>query len=272
MTDRYVVFGNPVMHSKSPLIHMSFAKATGQDMDYGLMEAPLDGFKPSVLAFRAGGGKGGNVTAPFKIEAFELATQRMPRAEFSGAVNCLKFEGDAIVAENFDGLGLVNDFQRNLGVALAGKRILMLGAGGAARGALAPFLEARPAGLTLINRTVEKAETLARRFGSLGPIVAGGYPDIGAGPFDIVINATSASLRGERLPLADGVFKAAEVAYDLAYGRGLSPFLAQAKSNGVRIADGVGMLVEQAAEAFKWWRGVRPDTTEMIERLTVPLT
>jgi shikimate dehydrogenase len=272
MTDRYAVFGNPLSHSKSPFIHKSFAEATGQDMDYGLVEAPLDGFKKSLFAFRDGGGKGGNVTAPFKIGAFEVATRCMPRAEFAGAVNCLKFEGNEIIAENYDGVGLRNDIHRNLKMSVAGKRVLMLGAGGAARGALAPLLEAKPVLLTLINRTVEKAKLLNQRFGSLGPLVSGGYADIGPAKFDVVINATSASLRGESLPLPDSVFGEAELAYELCYGKGLTPFLTHAKKNKVRISDGVGMLVEQAAEAFEWWRDVRPRTDDVIKQLTVPLT
>jgi shikimate dehydrogenase len=272
MTDLYAVFGNPLGHTKSPLIHTDFAAQTEQDLRYIAIESPLDGFAADVEAFRTRGGKGINITAPFKLEAFALATERRQRAELAGATNALKFEGDRIIAENFDGVGLVRDIQQNLCTQIRGRRVLMLGAGGAARGAALPILEAGPVELTIINRTVSKAHALREKFGSYGKIRSGGYDDLSEGIFDIVINATSASLRGELPPITQAVFAQAGLAYELAYGKGLTPFLGVARQAGVdRLADGVGMLVEQAAEAFEWWRGVRPVTSAMIEKITVPL-
>ena len=272
MSDRYAVIGNPIGHSKSPLIHTAFAKATNQDLEYTAIEAQLDGFAAVVHAFRANGGKGLNVTVPFKLQAFELATDQLERAQLAGAANALKFERDRVFADNFDGVGLVNDIQRNLSVALKGKRVLLLGAGGAARGVLLPLLAERPAELAIANRTVEKAQELARTVGAGNRIVGCGYRDI-AGTFDIVVNATSASLKGELPPIVPAVFATDALAYEMVYGKGLTPFLRLAQNAGVkRLADGVGMLVEQAAEAFVWWRGVRPQTRTLIDKLTVPLT
>ena len=272
MTDRYAIFGNPAKHSKSPLIHAAYARETGQDLTYEIIEAPLDGFAAAVAAFRASGGRGGNVTMPFKLEAFALATDRSERARRAGAVNTLKFEGDRILAENFDGVGLVNDIERNQRRVLAGKRVLLLGAGGAVRGALLPFLEQKPALLMIANRTVAKAKNLGTEFAGLGPLETGGYDDIGDRAFDIVVNGTSASMRGELPPVTRAAFAPGCLAYDLVYGKGLSPFLGLARDAGAgKLADGVGMLVEQAAEGFLWWRGVRPTTRAVIEQLTVPL-
>ena len=272
MTDRYAIFGNPAKHSKSPAIHAAYARATGQDLTYEVIEAPVDGFAAAVAAFRASGGRGGNVTMPFKLEAFALATDLSERARLAGAVNTLKFDGDHIYADNVDGVGLVNDIQRNFGFPIAGRRVLLLGAGGAARGALLPILEQRPARLVIANRTVAKAKTLGEQFGRFGNLVTGGYSDLGDQAFDLVINATSASMRGELPPITRTAFAPGCLAYDLVYGRGLTPFLALARNAGAgRLADGVGMLVEQAAEGFAWWRGVRPETRAMIEALAVPL-
>jgi shikimate dehydrogenase len=273
MTDRYAVIGNPISHTKSPMIHGTFARATGQDIEYIALEGPLDGFESAVNEFRTAGGRGMNVTAPFKLQAFEMATDRLERAQLAGAANALKFEGARILADNFDGLGLVNDVQRNLGFALRGHRVLLMGAGGAARGALLPFLEQKPAALVVANRTVEKAQGLARQFSPRGNVRGCGYAELADEPFDIVVNATSASLRGELPPVSPSVFGDGCLAYELVYGKGLTPFLRLAQNAGAkRLADGVGMLVEQAAEAFAWWRGVRPDTRPLIDRLTVPLT
>ena len=272
MTDRYAIFGNPAKHSKSPLIHAAYARATGQDLRYEVIEAPLDGFAAAVAAFRTSGGRGGNVTMPFKLEAFALATDPSERARRAGAVNTLKFEGDRVYAENFDGVGLVNDIHRNLGRTLAGKRVLLLGAGGAVRGALLPFLEQRPAVLVVANRTLAKARTLGTEFAGLGPLETGGYDDLGDRAFDVVVNGTSASMRGELPPVTRAAFARDALAYDLVYGKGLSPFLRLARDAGAgKLADGVGMLVEQAAEGFLWWRGVRPETRPVIEQLAVPL-
>ncbi|MDM0038330.1 shikimate dehydrogenase [Variovorax sp. J22G21] len=272
MTDRYAVIGNPIGHSKSPLIHGSFAAATGQDIAYSAIEGPLDGFADTVHAFRAAGGFGMNITAPFKLQAFDLATDRLERAELAGATNALKFEGSRIYADNFDGVGLVNDITRNLGVAMKGARVLLLGAGGAARGALLPFLAQAPAELVVANRTVATAAGLAGKFAAHGRVVASGYAELAGQRFDMVINATSASLKAELPPLPAEALQGAGLAYELVYGKGLTPFLRLAQNAGVpRLADGVGMLVEQAAEAFVWWRGVRPDTRAVIDRMTIPL-
>jgi shikimate dehydrogenase len=273
MTDRYALFGNPAKHSKSPLIHGAYARATGQDLTYEIIEAPFDGFAAAIATFRAAGGRGGNVTMPFKLEAFALATDLSERARLAGAVNTLKFEGERIHADNFDGVGLVNDIKRNQGFPIEGRRVLLLGAGGAARGALLPILGERPAQLVVANRTVAKATALSESFAKFGTLVTGGYPDLGKQAFDIVINATSASMRGELPPVTRAAFASGSLAYDLVYGRGLAPFLALARDAGAaKLADGVGMLVEQAAEGFAFWRGVRPETRAMIETLSVPLS
>jgi shikimate dehydrogenase len=242
-------------------------------MVYELIESPLYGFADAIAKFRAQGGRGMNVTMPFKLEAFALATALSERARLAGAVNALRVEGDRLLAENFDGVGLANDIERNLGFRFAGRRVLLMGAGGAARGAVLPILEREPVLLTIANRTVSKAKALGERFSRFGPLVTGGYPDLGANAFDIVINATSASMRGELPPVTAAAFAPGSLAYELAYGKGLTPFLHLARDAGAqRLADGVGMLVEQAAEAFTWWRGVRPATRPVIEKLIVPLT
>ena len=270
--DRYAVIGNPIGHSKSPKIHNTFAASTGQALEYTAIEGQAETFEKTVRAFRENGGRGMNVTAPFKMQAFALATDRMERAQLAGAANALKFEGERIYADNFDGVGLVNDIQRNLGVSLAGKRVLMLGAGGAARGAVLPFLAQSPAELTIVNRDLDKARALVREAGSPANLRAVAYRDVADERFDVVVNATSASLRGELPPVAPRVFGEDALAYELVYGKGLTPFLRLAQNAGAsRLADGVGMLVEQAAEAFAWWRGVRPATQSMIASLTVPL-
>lgn len=272
MTDRYAVIGNPIAHSKSPLIHSAFAKATGQAMEYGAIQAPLEGFEPAVREFRQAGGRGLNVTAPFKLQACELASERSPDAELAGAANALKFEGERILAENFDGVGLVNDIQRNLGFALRGRRVLLVGAGGAARGALLPLLDEQPQALVIANRSGDKARALADRFADRGRLAGCDFAELGGERFDLVINATSASQQAAPLALPAHVFGEDCLAYELVYGKGLTPFLRSARAAGARqCADGVGMLVEQAAEAFVWWRGVRPETRPLIERLTVAL-
>lgn len=276
MTDRYAVIGNPIGHTKSPLIHATFARQTGQDIEYTAIEGRIGAFRDDAEAFRRAGGCGMNVTAPFKLDAFDYATDHSEQARLAGAANALKFEGEHVYAENFDGIGLVCDITHNLGCPLRGKRVLLLGAGGAARGALLPFLKQQPEQLLLVNRTVSKAQALFEQF---APYAAGefswcSYPDLADAKvkFDAVVNATSASLRGELPPVHTGVFAPGCLAYELAYGKGLTPFLRLAQGAGAqRLADGVGMLVEQAAEAFEWWRGVRPETAPMIEKLTVPL-
>ena len=276
MTDRYAVIGNPIEQSKSPLIHTAFARVTGQDIDYGKVLGPLGGFAAAVDAFRAAGGRGMNVTAPFKLDAFAYATDLAPSAQMAGAVNAMKFDGERVYAENFDGIGLVRDVVHNLGCPLRGKRVLVLGAGGATRGALLPLLAEQPAELVIANRTVAKAQALVSMAQmhqrTPVPVRACGLEALAGQAFDVVFNATSASLMAEPLPLPSSVFAPGALAYDLTYGKGLTPFLRQAQSAGVRrLHDGVGMLAEQAAEAFAWWRGVRPDTQGVIRELTVPL-
>jgi shikimate dehydrogenase len=273
MTDRYAVIGNPIAQSKSPLIHAAFARSTRQDLEYTRIEGPLDGFEAAVLAFRDAGGRGMNVTAPFKLRAFALATDPHEAARIAGATNALKFVGSRIEAENFDGVGLANDVERNLGLTLQGKRVLFLGAGGAVRGAAPPFLARGATEIVIANRTVATAQALAREFAAHGNVTPCGYADLALERgFDLVLNGTSASLKAELPPVPADVFADAALAYELAYGKGLTPFLRLARSAGpVRLADGVGMLVEQAAEAFLWWRGVRPDTRAVIDQLTVPL-
>lgn len=266
MTDHYAVFGNPIAHSKSPLIHAAFARQTGQDLDYTALLAPVEGFVACVIAFRAGGGAGANVTVPFKEQAYALATQRTARAEAAGAVNTLSFHGAEIHGDNTDGAGLIADLTRNLGVTLQGQRILLLGAGGAARGCVGPLLAARPATLYIANRTPARAQELAARFRHAGSVHGGGYDALAGSAYDIVINATAASLTGELPALPDGIFADGALAYDMMYGRD-TPFLQLARQVGARSADGLGMLVEQAAEAFFVWRGVRPDTAPVIAML-----
>jgi shikimate dehydrogenase len=276
MTDRYAVIGNPISHSKSPLIHSSFAKATGQDIEYSAIESTVERFAGAVHAFRDSGGCGMNVTAPFKLQAFELADSHSERALQAGASNTLRFESNRIIADNFDGVGLVTDIQHNLGLSLLGKRVLLLGAGGAVRGALMPFLAEHPAELVIANRTEARAQTLASAIATMAvthaKIRGTSFTNIGDEQFDLVVNGTSASLTGDLPPVASSVFAPGCMAYEMVYGRGLTPFLKLARDAGVtRLADGVGMLVEQAAEAFQHWRGVRPDTRSVIDKLTVAL-
>ena len=275
MTDRYAVFGNPIGHSQSPRIHALFAAQTGQDISYQAILAAKNGFAAAVSAFMASGAgpaKGANVTVPFKAEAFRLATQRTARAEAAGAVNTLSFEQDAMIGDNTDGAGLVRDLKHNLGCDPGGRHILLLGAGGAARGVILPLLLERPADLLIANRTEETAARLALEFARLPDCAGGPRPDgtgfagLAGRQFDLVINATSAGLSGASLPLPPGVFGPRCVAYEMVYGRE-TPFMAQARAAGARVADGLGMLVEQAAEAFFIWRGVRPRTAPVLAAL-----
>ncbi|MEY5101091.1 MAG: shikimate 5-dehydrogenase [Pseudomonadota bacterium] len=273
--DRYAVIGNPISQSKSPLIHMAFAQETGQDLVYTAIEGPLGRFAETVDAFRAEGGRGLNVTLPFKLDACAYATDLSDDARAAGAANALKFEGSRAWAQNFDGVGLVRDITHNLGHALRAKRVLLLGAGGASRGAILPILNQAPACLFVANRTAAKASELVRSFhasGAPATLQGGGLDELGHDAFDVIINATSASLSAETPALPVSAFVADGLAYDMVYGKGLTPFLKLARQAGVRhLADGAGMLVEQAAEAFAWWRGVRPETRAMIERISSPL-
>lgn len=270
--DRYAVFGNPIAHSRSPGIHEGFALTTGEYLEYRTIEPPVDGFATSVRAFLAGGGRGCNVTAPFKLQALAIADEQRPHAATAGAANCLKFEAGRIIAENFDGIGLVNDIRRNLGYDIAGRNVLLLGAGGAVRGAILPFLEARPARLAVANRCADEAYRLAAVFARHGALDASGFDDIEGTSFDLIVNGTSASLFGQLPAIPGRLFHHGTLAYDLVYGKGMTPFMAFARDNGAdRTVDGVGMLVEQAAEAFAWWRGVRPETTSVIQTLRASL-
>ena len=278
MPDRYAVIGHPIAHSKSPFIHGLFAQATGQDMVYEAIDGGAEpgGFERALAAFRAAGGRGMNVTLPFKLAALAVADSASEDARLAGAANTLSFEGGRIEARNTDGIGLVRDIEVNLGLPLAGRRVLLLGAGGATRGAVRPIARAGAARIVIANRTADKAETLAVELAPhLGgvPLVGCGLAALGTqGAFDVVINATSASLDGQAPAVPAGAFAPGALAYDMVYGKGLTPFLRLARQAGcARLADGVGMLVEQAAEAFAAWRGVRPDTREALARLTVPL-
>ncbi|OHC68104.1 MAG: shikimate dehydrogenase [Rhodocyclales bacterium RIFCSPLOWO2_02_FULL_63_24] len=279
MTDRYAVFGNPIGHSQSPRIHALFAAQTGQDISYQAILAERNGFAAAVDAFVAAGegpARGANVTVPFKEEAFRLAAQRTPRAEAAGAVNTLSFEAGAIIGDNTDGAGLVRDLKHNLGCDPAGRRILLLGAGGAARGVILPLLLEDPAELVIANRTEETAARLALEFANSFSRLPGctvgvtpdgmGFPGLAGRAFDLVINATSAGLSGAVLPLPTSVFAPRCVAYEMVYGR-VTPFMNQARDADARVADGLGMLVEQAAEAFFVWRGVRPHTAPVLAAL-----
>ena len=278
MPDRYAVIGHPIAHSKSPFIHGLFAQATGQDMVYEAIDGGAEpgGFERALAAFRAAGGRGMNVTLPFKLAALAVADSASEDARLAGAANTLSFEGGRIEARNTDGIGLVRDIEANLGLPLAGRRVLLLGAGGATRGAVRPIARAGAARIVIANRTADKAEALAAELAPhLGgvPLVGCGLAALGTqGAFDVVINATSASLDGQAPAVPAGAFAPGALAYDMVYGKGLTPFLRLARQAGcARLADGVGMLVEQAAEAFAAWRGVRPDTREALARLTVPL-
>jgi shikimate dehydrogenase len=269
MTDKYCVIGNPIAHSRSPGIHAAFAAETGQDLVYERCLAPLDGFAATVRDLVAQGYRGANVTVPFKLEAAQIATRLEERARLAGAVNPLRFEGDEIVGDNTDGPGLVADIVRNAGVALAGKRVLLLGAGGAARGVVLPILQHGPKAVVIANRTRATADELAAHFAGhaahAGQVSACGFEDI-AGAFDVVINATSASLSNAMPPVPATAFGPGTLALDMMYGKAPSPFMQFAASHGATVRDGAGMLVEQAAEAFAIWRGVRPETATILEQ------
>ncbi|MGI4847462.1 MAG: shikimate dehydrogenase [Janthinobacterium lividum] len=267
---RYAVIGNPVAHSKSPGIHAAFAAQTGQAMVYEHLLAPLDGFAASVRCFMAQGGQGANVTVPFKLEAFALADTLSERARLAGAVNTLLFAADGCIhGDNTDGQGLVTDMVGNAGWTMAGKRILLLGAGGAARGVLLPMLAQAPRELVIGNRTVSKADELVAQllpFARQCRLSASDFPSL-CGRFDLVINATSASIAAQVPPLPAGVIGAGTLAYDMMYGAEPTVFLRHALDCGGQVRDGIGMLVEQAAESFYLWRGVRPDTTAVLQQL-----
>ena len=271
--DRYCVFGNPIAHSKSPDIHAAYAAQTGHAVQYEKRLAPVDGFAAAVQAFIAEGGRGANVTVPFKLEAVKVANALTIRAQAAGAVNTLHFTEDGIIGDNTDGAGLVADIVGNAGVPITGRRVLLLGAGGAARGVVLPILEHRPAQLVIANRTVATAQALADQFAALGGdgvVSACGYADLN-GAFDLVINATAASLAAELPPVAGTVFAPGALALDMMYGKEPTVFLQFAAQHGAVVRDGLGMLVEQAAEAFAVWRGVHPDTAPVLQSLRAQL-
>lgn len=266
--DRYLVIGNPIAHSRSPEIHARFARQTGQSIAYERLLVEPGDFSRAAEAFFAGGGCGANVTLPFKAEAFAFAAARTDRARQAQAVNTLaRGEEGSIVGDNTDGAGLVRDLLANLGWPLAGRRVLLIGAGGAASGVVGPLLQQAPAELVVANRTVSRAEALAQRFAAAGVIRGVGLGPVDA-PFDVVIHAASSSTRGEAPIVPAGAIDGQSCAYDMAYGAAATPFLALARAAGSRrLADGLGMLVEQAAESFLLWRGVRPLTAPVIDAL-----
>ena len=264
--DRYAVFGNPINHSKSPAIHRQFALSLGEQLQYDAILAPLDGFADCWQQFVAAGGKGGNVTVPFKEQAYQLADVLSARAKQAGAVNTLYVDSAGrLCGDNTDGIGLVADLQR-LGVNLQGLAVLLLGAGGASRGAIGPLIDAGVAKLVLANRTVSKAQAIAKNFDQ--KVIGCGYDDIPSQPYQLVINATSSGLSGERPDIEARHLEHCQLAYDMLYGAEPTLFLQWAQQLGVPLqADGLGMLVAQAAEAFYLWRGKRPDVTPVLALL-----
>jgi shikimate dehydrogenase len=265
MTDRYAVIGSPVAHSKSPWIHGEFARATGQDIEYVRIEAPLEGFERVVQDFRAAQGSGANVTLPFKEAAYRCSTELSAGARLAGAVNTLLFESAGTRGENTDGSGLLRDLTTNLGFPVRGQTILVLGAGGAARGILGPLADAGALKIVVANRTVAKATDLAQRM-AFPMLAACGFEDLEDRSFDLVINATSSGMMGEAPLIPPSVFRKGALAYELVYGRDTA-FLALARAQGATTSDGTGMLVEQAADSFRLWRGVRPQTAGVIAAL-----
>ena len=269
--DRYCVMGHPVEHSKSPWIHSRFAELTGERLEYGRRLVSLDGFAEGVRAFRAEGGRGCNVTVPFKFEAASLVSQRSARAALAGACNTLRFDAGGIYGDNTDGLGLVHDLQHNAGVALAGRELLLLGAGGAAAGVLGPLIDAGPRRIVIANRTEGRAQALVARHAALAEsagvqLQACGL-DAVPGAFDVVVNGTASSLGGAEVPVSPAVLRPRAVACDMMYGPAAAGFLRWAHEHGAVGRDGLGMLVEQAAEAFLVWRGVRPPSGQVLAEL-----
>lgn len=264
MTDKYCVIGNPIAQSRSPQIHAVFAAQTGQDMSYERCLAPVDDFAGTIRRLIDEGYKGANVTVPFKLEAAQMATRMSDRGRAAGAVNTLAFRDGEIYADNTDGAGLIADIVRNAGVPLAGKRVLMLGAGGAARGAVLPILTEGPRELVIANRTRATAEALAAQFD--GRVAVCEFGDVDA-PFDVIINATSASLAAAVPPLPPVAFSPGTLAFDMMYAKNPTVFMEFAAAHGAQVRDGLGMLVEQAAEAFTLWRGVRPETEQLLREL-----
>ncbi len=269
--DRYAVFGNPIEHSLSPFIHAAFARQTGQHLSCERLLCPLDGFAQSVQAFADAGGRGCNVTVPFKFEARRLAARCSPRAELAGAANLLRFDPEGWWADNTDGVGLVRDIEQGAGLPLRGRRVLLVGAGGAAAGVLGPLLAAQPAAVVVANRSVDKAEALVERHAAAaaahGVVVRASTFDAAGLGYDLVLNASASSLQGVALPLPAATLGRGALALDLMYGPAAAPFLAWARAAGADARDGLGMLVEQAAEAFFVWRGVHPQTAPVLQAL-----
>lgn len=267
--DRYAVLGHPIKHSKSPRIHQIFAEQTGQNLSYSAQEVLPEHFQDAVTEFFAQGGKGLNCTVPLKELAWALASQKTPRAQLSKAVNTLKLEQDgSILGDNTDGVGLVTDLTLNHGITLTDKRVLILGAGGASRGIIGPLLEQNPQSLIIANRTINKALGLAEEFQTIAPVAGCGFAELARQQFDLILNATSASLSSELPPLPDALLAENGVCYDLAYGNEPTPFVRWGRDqHAIKSLDGLGMLVEQAAEAFFIWRSVRPETQAVIALL-----
>ncbi len=274
MTDRYAVIGNPIAHSKSPQIHTLFAEQTGEPLVYTALLGPTDAFVKTVNAFAANGGRGLNVTVPFKNEAFVLASDYSQRALRASAVNTLSWQPETQNwhGDNTDGVGLVRDLQRNLQVELAGKRLLVLGAGGAVQGVLGPLLDAAPAHIHIANRTAGKAAALAQYFADAGSVAGGGWESLVNQQFDVVINGTAASLAGELPQLPDNLLAEGAACYDMMYGAKPTPYMQWATERGGAAYDGLGMLVEQAAESFSVWRGVLPEAEPVIAALRTQLS
>ena len=267
-TDDYAVMGNPIAHSKSPSIHTLFAEQTQQSILYTAIHVDIEGFTQAVGNFAAAGGKGLNITVPFKQEAWALVTERSERAERAGAVNTIKIEDDKLFGDNTDGVGLVNDLTVNHSIKLENKNILLMGAGGAARGVLIPLLKQNPSSLFVANRTPDRAKDLALDFSDAGNISGGGYDAITDLKFDVVINATAASLQGELPPLPDTLLNDKASCYDMMYAAKPTPFMLWASEHdAAKVLDGLGMLVEQAAESFNIWRDVKPETKIVIDKL-----
>ncbi|HEY5602088.1 MAG TPA: shikimate dehydrogenase [Gammaproteobacteria bacterium] len=267
--DEYAVMGNPIAHSKSPQIHAMFAEQTRQNIRYRAIQVDPGGLAQAVGNFFASGGKGLNITVPFKQDAWHLANELSDTAHLAGAVNTLKPSADGgLFGDNTDGIGLVRDLVQNLGVTLEDKKLLLVGAGGAARGVIAPLLEREPRQLTIVNRTMDRAHELVQHFAGIGRLDAKSFSALDGEHFDVVINATSASLQGDLPPLPVSTLIHAQLVYDMMYGREPTLFLQWAGRQGsADVSDGLGMLVEQAAESFFIWRSVKPDTAPVIQRL-----
>lgn len=265
--DQYAVVGNPIAHSKSPQIHAEFAKETGQAISYTALLAPVEGFAQTAKGFFNEGGKGLNVTVPFKLEAYKLADELSAKAKHAGAVNTLIHSEGKIRGDNTDGTGLTRDITQNIRFQIQDTRILLLGAGGASRGVMADLLTFGPKNITIANRTLSRAEELAKQFSSDGLVSAIGLHELKGREFDLIINATSTSLQNEVIPIPSKAFAQHGLAYDMMYGKKLTPFLEMALLSGAQVADGLGMLVEQAAESFFLWRGVRPSTQPVLNKL-----